>query len=93
MVIAFVVMAPHLFGGALQWWENAHFFIGLGLRATIPFFAGLVDDLKGVRPFAKLTAQLVAALAVYALGVRIELVPWGSAPLFAGIFALSLTVF
>ena len=40
--------------------------------ATIVFVLGLVDDVRGVPPSAKLIAQALAAAAAWAAGVRIE---------------------
>ena len=40
--------------------------------ATIVFILGLVDDVRGVRPSAKLVAQTLAASAVWFAGVRVD---------------------
>lgn len=40
--------------------------------AVLVFSVGLVDDIKNVRPRVKLAAQILAALAVWSAGVRIE---------------------
>jgi UDP-GlcNAc:undecaprenyl-phosphate GlcNAc-1-phosphate transferase len=42
------------------------------ISSAILFFVGLLDDLRGVRPFAKLLAQTAAALIVYRAGFSIE---------------------
>lgn len=42
--------------------------------AVLIFAAGLVDDLRGIRPWAKLSVQLAAATWVALLGVRIDTV-------------------
>lgn len=40
--------------------------------ATLVFFAGLYDDVRGLRPRAKLGIEVIAAATVYMLGLRIE---------------------
>ena len=40
--------------------------------ATFMFFVGLIDDIKGLRARIKFLAQLVAAIAVCAVGIRIK---------------------
>ena len=42
------------------------------VAAVLVFALGLVDDLRGVRPAAKLVVQLVAACLAWSAGVRIE---------------------
>jgi UDP-GlcNAc:undecaprenyl-phosphate/decaprenyl-phosphate GlcNAc-1-phosphate transferase len=44
----------------------------LTIGAAILFVIGLLDDLRGVRPFTKLIAQTAAALLVYRAGFSIE---------------------
>jgi len=44
----------------------------LVIASAILFFIGLLDDIRGVRPFAKLLAQTAAALIVYRAGFSIE---------------------
>jgi len=44
----------------------------LVLASAILFMVGLFDDIRGVPPVAKLTAQTIAALIVYASGFSIE---------------------
>lgn len=70
------------------------FFFGVLFGGGIVFTAGLIDDLRGLRPLTKLTAQLVAALVVYLYGFQIELVSIGmlnDVPL--GWLSLPLTLF
>lgn len=45
---------------------------GILPAAGIAFITGLVDDIRGLKPFQKLAGQLIAALVAYAAGVRIE---------------------
>jgi UDP-GlcNAc:undecaprenyl-phosphate GlcNAc-1-phosphate transferase len=67
--------------------------IALALGATLLFVAGLVDDLRGVPPIAKLVVQSVAALVVYRFGFRIEQLVLPSMDVVQlGILALPVTV-
>jgi UDP-GlcNAc:undecaprenyl-phosphate GlcNAc-1-phosphate transferase len=59
----------------------------LFVAAGIVFATGLVDDLFGLRPWQKLSGQLLAASIAYAAGVQIHIFPghpfelWWSIPL------------
>ena len=55
-------------------WGNIKAITGIFLGGTIIFTLGLVDDLKGVKPLAKLGWQIVACLVLIAFGVKLELV-------------------
>ena len=55
-----------------------NFLFGVVSGGAILFVAGLVDDVRGLRPAAKLVAQVAAASAVYALGLRVELLSLGN---------------
>jgi UDP-GlcNAc:undecaprenyl-phosphate/decaprenyl-phosphate GlcNAc-1-phosphate transferase len=48
--------------------------LGIVGGAAIVFAAGLVDDLRSLPPLAKLAAQIGAAAAVLAAGLRVEIV-------------------
>jgi UDP-GlcNAc:undecaprenyl-phosphate GlcNAc-1-phosphate transferase len=73
--------------------EQRRFFGGVLLGGAVVFVAGLWDDLRGLTPAAKLTAQLVAALIVFQLGFRIETLSVGESGMWhLGIFALPLTL-
>jgi UDP-GlcNAc:undecaprenyl-phosphate/decaprenyl-phosphate GlcNAc-1-phosphate transferase len=63
-------------GGAVA---DAPWLAGLLLGAAVIVGAGVVDDLRGLGPVAKLLAQLIAALVAALLGVRLTAVvlPWG----------------
>ena len=63
------------------------------IASAILFFIGLLDDLRGVRPFAKLLAQTAAALIVYRAGFSIEnvsILPGSAVHL--GVLAMPITV-
>ncbi|HEY8259104.1 MAG TPA: MraY family glycosyltransferase [Gemmatimonadales bacterium] len=75
--------------------ERQRFFTGVLLGGSVLFGAGLVDDLRGLRPLTKLVAQCVAAVIVYLYGLQIQVVTLG-APTEAfslGWVSLPLTVF
>jgi UDP-GlcNAc:undecaprenyl-phosphate GlcNAc-1-phosphate transferase len=57
--------------------ERQRFFTSILLGGAILFATGLVDDLRGVRPSAKLGAQCVAAVVVYLYGQQIQVVNLG----------------
>lgn len=66
----------------------------LFLPATLLFGMGLVDDLRGLNPWFKLSVQLAAALLCFWFGLRIELVsnPFGGGQFALGWLALPVTV-
>ncbi len=89
LVAAAAAAGPLLSSGA-AWTPPARVLAGLAVGGVIVFGAGLVDDLRGLRPLVKLVAQVTAAVVVYGLGFQIEhlslgggelLVPWVSLPL------------
>jgi UDP-GlcNAc:undecaprenyl-phosphate/decaprenyl-phosphate GlcNAc-1-phosphate transferase len=64
----------------------------LGLGGGAVFLAGLVDDIRGIRPRTKVLVQVAAALAVYALGVRVDSVSLMGLHFVLGWLALPATV-
>lgn len=61
---------------------------------SIVFATGLADDLRGLRPVTKLTAQIVAAGIVYIYGFRLDTLSFGPDAHFSlGWLALPLTLF
>lgn len=69
------------------------FVFGILFGGGILFAGGLIDDLRTLRPSAKLAIQCVAAAVVYAYGFRIEVLSLGPATeLSLGIFSLPLTL-
>jgi UDP-GlcNAc:undecaprenyl-phosphate GlcNAc-1-phosphate transferase len=63
------------------------------LAATIVMLTGLVDDVRGLPPFAKILAQTAAGLLLFAAGYRVETigVPWGGT-VDLGLLALPVTL-
>lgn len=48
--------------------------VAIGVAALITLFIGLVDDIKGINPYTRLAANIVAAVIVVASGVGIAFV-------------------
>ncbi len=64
-------IALALASGAVEWSGELG---GILAGVTIVFVAGLVDDLRHLSPFAKLAAQITAAVVVLASGLNVEIV-------------------
>jgi UDP-GlcNAc:undecaprenyl-phosphate/decaprenyl-phosphate GlcNAc-1-phosphate transferase len=70
------------------------FIFGVLFGGGIIFATGLVDDLRGLRPLTKISAQLVAAGVVYAYGFRIDVMSFGANTEIAlGWLSLPATIF
>ncbi|MGI9190364.1 MAG: MraY family glycosyltransferase [Longimicrobiaceae bacterium] len=100
-VAVFAATAISLGTAALVWriWGTGvqpgryHLFAGILVGGAILLFAGLYDDLRGLRPGAKLVAQVAAAIAVYALGLQVEVLSVGAGTeIHLGWLSLPLTV-
>lgn len=91
LATALLVRAAHVPGWALGS-PTALIVAGLVLGGAMVFVAGLVDDVRGIRPLAKVAVQLAAALAVYLLGFRIETVTLVGVDLVLGWLALPVTL-
>jgi UDP-GlcNAc:undecaprenyl-phosphate GlcNAc-1-phosphate transferase len=50
--------------------------IGVGAGATLLAIVGLLDDRRGLSPWVRLAAQIVAGVIVAAVGIRVDLFPW-----------------
>ncbi|MBA2685324.1 MAG: undecaprenyl/decaprenyl-phosphate alpha-N-acetylglucosaminyl 1-phosphate transferase [Gemmatimonadaceae bacterium] len=72
--------------------EWHRFLLALLIGGTVLFGAGLVDDLRRIRPLAKIIVQCIAALIVAALGFRIEILSVGSSAVHLGWISIPLTV-
>jgi UDP-GlcNAc:undecaprenyl-phosphate GlcNAc-1-phosphate transferase len=68
------------------------FVVALLLGGSVLFSAGLVDDLRRIRPIAKIFAQCVAALIVAALGFRINILGVGATVLHLGWLSIPITI-
>ncbi|MBI3321172.1 MAG: hypothetical protein HYZ91_02765 [Candidatus Omnitrophica bacterium] len=68
---------------------------GLLVGASLVFLLGLLDDLRRMRPYTKLIAQLAIGCIMVLSGIRIELVqwPWPSIPLSVFWFVLVMNAF
>jgi len=93
-----------LLGGLLVFWGAApgstlspvegRFLFGLLAGGACLFLAGVMDDVVGLRPAAKVGVQILAALAAYHFGFRIEVLAVGTqTDLALGWLGLPLTVF
>ena len=54
------------------WWGNIKTLVGIFLGGLIIFILGVVDDVRGVKPFTKLGWEIAACLVLIAFGVRLE---------------------
>jgi len=69
------------------------FFLAILLGGGSVFIAGLLDDVRGLRPLTKLVVECVAALIVCRLGLEIEMIGLGPAgTVLTGHLAVPLTV-
>ncbi len=68
-------------------------FAGFMLAVVLVYITGLLDDWHAMRPWQKLTGQLIAGVAVFAAGYRLDAIglPWGGT-LHMGIMALPVTL-
>ena len=93
MTVALLAALPSaLAAGALRPDDPARFFGGLLLAGWILFAAGVVDDLRNLRPRHKLAAQCLAAVVAYSFGFRIEGLSFGEGTVLLGMMSLPLTV-
>jgi UDP-GlcNAc:undecaprenyl-phosphate GlcNAc-1-phosphate transferase len=80
------LLLAHLRAG-VKIWHGLQFVMQLAPAALIIFATGLIDDIRGLRPWQKLIGQVGAALLAYWAGVRVgnfaghELVAWLELPL------------
>ncbi len=81
--IAYAV--PFLFAQTRGLWDEMHYrTLGIFLASAIVLFIGIYDDIRGATIVNKLVSQCMAALFIYAWGIRIEVL---SNP-FGGVIAL-----
>ena len=68
-------------------------FLGFLGAVTLVFATGLLDDWRAMRPWQKLTGQLIAGVAVFAAGYQLDTLglPWGGT-LHLGLLALPATL-
>jgi UDP-GlcNAc:undecaprenyl-phosphate GlcNAc-1-phosphate transferase len=92
--IYFAFVIPLVFFLTRGKWDVFHEeMVGILLGSTIIFLTGVYDDIRGVRIRYKLFAEILAAMAVYAWGIRITVIsnPFG-APIDLGWISLPATV-
>jgi UDP-GlcNAc:undecaprenyl-phosphate GlcNAc-1-phosphate transferase len=84
LAFALLVTSRAKAGGLI--WEARNSIFQLIPAAALVFLAGLIDDVKGLKPATKLFAEVVAALAAYVAGVHLNMIgghalsPWLSLP-------------
>jgi UDP-GlcNAc:undecaprenyl-phosphate GlcNAc-1-phosphate transferase len=88
-IVCTLLFSPARVRLAPEWHDFA---LALLIGGTVLFGAGLVDDLRRIRPITKLIAQCVAALIVARFGFRIEILGIGSSVLHLGLLSIPLTV-
>ncbi|HET8655694.1 MAG TPA: MraY family glycosyltransferase [Longimicrobiaceae bacterium] len=72
---------------------NSRLITGILLGGGLLFAAGLVDDLRGLRPLTKLAFQCAAALIAYRYGLGVsEVSLWGGHAVDLGFLALPVTL-
>jgi UDP-GlcNAc:undecaprenyl-phosphate GlcNAc-1-phosphate transferase len=75
VAILFGILAGLFASGQLDLWAHSSVFAGL----AIVWLAGLLDDLRGLHPAARLAAQIAAATVLWLGGARLPLAPGGPA--------------
>ncbi len=68
-------------------------FLGFLGATSLVFLTGLIDDWRAMRPWQKISGQLVAGVAVFFAGYRLETIafPWGGS-VDLGVLALPMTL-
>jgi len=72
-VVLPVLLLPNVIGETFRLVQSK--IITLLGAAGLMFFVGLIDDIKGLRVRTKFLAQLVSAIVVCSVGIRIESIP------------------
>lgn len=66
-----LLLAAAFVSGHLSAWDSKQW-LGVGLTASLAFFTGLRDDLRGLAPKVKLLVQLACTALLLAFGIGIE---------------------
>lgn len=86
-VLAFALMLVARFRAGEVLWHGLELVIRVAPAALIIFATGLIDDIRGLKPWQKLTAQIATALMAYFAGIHADNIaghligPWLSLPL------------
>jgi UDP-GlcNAc:undecaprenyl-phosphate GlcNAc-1-phosphate transferase len=76
VVITLLIIKEGFFQHTFLWTRfggvSADKIIGLLVGGTIVFGAGIIDDIRGMRPLVKLALQIGGASAAFAFGVRMD---------------------
>lgn len=70
-------------------WQNSLIFL---LPVTMILLLGVIDDLRGTRPWQKLLVETVAAAIAWEVGLRILAVPLLGIPMHSSVLSFLLTV-
>jgi len=68
-------------------WHGSHLIVKLGPAVLIVFATGLIDDIRGLKPWQKLVGEITAALLAYGAGIHAgsfggyAVTPWLNLPL------------
>lgn len=90
--LAFLI--PASFSLTQSPWDATHdLYLGLLMGSLVIFLVGLYDDIKGARVSHKLLAETMAAMIIYAWGIRIDFItsPFGGR-IELGLIGLPVTV-
>jgi len=69
---AYVCLLAVPLKGGIVVWDSLNFTLRLMPAAGLIFMIGLVDDIKGLEPWHKLLAEVIAATAAYWAGIHIQ---------------------
>jgi UDP-GlcNAc:undecaprenyl-phosphate GlcNAc-1-phosphate transferase len=90
-LLAFALLGTQVMQGSAAYLEFSRAVV---VGGGILFLAGVADDILGLRPLTKLLAQVLAAVALYALGFSIDSLGFGGGPGWElGMLSLPFTVF
>ena len=85
-------MAIAVLSGVVEPVGSRNFLVGILLGGAVIFATGLIDDIRGLRPISKFSAQAVAALIAYAYGFPMDAVTFGSTEIKLGLLALPMSI-
>ena len=71
-LVAYVCLLAVPLKGGIVVWDSLNFTLRLMPAAGLIFMIGLVDDIKGLEPWHKLLAEVIAATAAYWAGIHIQ---------------------
>ena len=83
------------FLGAVGWTtQQEPRMVGLLFGGLLMLLTGLIDDFRGIHPYSKLIAQIIAGCLVVIFGIQIDVtIPWLALPLTIGWLVLVMNAF